>query len=673
MEPRVRAPARQLALLLGLSFGPRFAGAQPGQAQKLQAPSWLSEQGKELFHDIESEDESLGANACEMRVKLLTEMMGKGDQDAPAHRSRVLQSIGMCELKKYNWKEGKKRLEQAIAELPMDEAAMMKNEMMASLPLMKQVADFMDKEELTQAGTAGRRGREIQVRGLKSLLKMVVKQQPEGQRPPLDPILAEIPGMGKTGNYLPMIIKQVPMAKENLVKLEFMDSILAELDTRLIALSPSQKKKRTRLDVSNTGQELGTLSYVRALAMEPTAPAKQLAAAQQMSVTVADVFEKEAKDLKKGQTLIKRTKDGPGCKADGGLEKTCKALKKIADVATNGFGESRVLVLKPDKKLTLDVCNTNANVGILLASTDGVTVTVGTGKTQSLTSGEPLVVDFCEEITLTAASAVPVLFAQAWHPEYAAVERTTDLRSRAKAFGLSKDDEKAAAKAVNDAAKKDWDKTAKTWRTGSELVKSLKDSIKGAKDAKAAADEAAAEAKRKEDEGDDEQRKKDLEELQRKRKAREEKAAKDEEKRLKRAQVLEEERAKRDPWLNAPEVKEVEKKIEDLKEARRDANAKMEFDVSTELTKEISAAERELKKVTKKARKAYKKSGKVPDGKQAAAEAAPELDLKALKERLEQVLKEKKAAADADEFSKAKTLKKEEDDLRAKIKAKEEL
>jgi len=73
--------------------------------------------------------------------------------------------------------------------------------------------------------------------------------------------------------------------------------------------------------------------------------------------------------------------------------------------------------------------------------------------------------------------------------------------------------------------------------------------------------------------------------------------------------MMEEERAKRDPWLSAPEVLEAEKQLEELKEARRDANAKLEFDLSTQLTKDISAAERHIKKVIKKAKKAYKKNG----------------------------------------------------------------
>merc|ERR1711988_561632 len=105
--------------------------------------------------------------------------------------------------------------------------------------------------------------------------------------------------------------------------------------------------------------------------------------------------------------------------------------------------------------------------------------------------------------------------------------------------------------------------------------------------------EAVAEAKRKEDEDNDEERKKNLEALEKKREEKRRKEAELEEKKKARKKQLEEERANRDPWLNDPEVLEAEKKLNDLKEARRDANAKLEFDLTAQLTKDISAAERE--------------------------------------------------------------------------------
>merc|ERR1711907_321070 len=91
-----------------------------------------------------------------------------------------------------------------------------------------------------------------------------------------------------------------------------------------------------------------------------------------------------------------------------------------------------------------------------------------------------------------------------------------------------------------------------------------------------------------------------------------------EEKRKARKKQLEEERANRDPWLNDPTVVEAQEKLDSLKEARRDANAKLEFDLTSSLTKEISAQERLLKKVTKASKKG---------GGQASAKA-PEADKK---------------------------------------------
>merc|ERR1719189_1069269 len=113
-------------------------------------------------------------------------------------------------------------------------------------------------------------------------------------------------------------------------------------------------------------------------------------------------------------------------------------------------------------------------------------------------AGEPVVFDFCREASLEASDKVLVLFAQAWHPEFAAVERTTELRARAKSFGLGEDDLKATTKAVNDAAKKGWDKGNALWRE-SEGHAAIKKSFDDEEDEKMKKREEEAEAKRKED------------------------------------------------------------------------------------------------------------------------------------------------------------------------------
>jgi hypothetical protein len=377
-------------------------------------------------------------------------------------------------------------------------------------------------------------------------------------------------------------------------------------------------------------------------------------------------------------TLIKRT-SFKGCNKGKDLQKTCEALKKVADISSNGFGDTRVLMVKPGKQQTLDSCSTNANVGILVAAKNGATVTVGSTKTPgasqsvALKAGEPLAVDFCREASIEAAEKVPVLFAQAWHPEFSAVERTTELRARAKTFGLGDDEVKAATKIVNDNAKKTWEKTASLWRTA-EAHTVFTEYFDKEEAARREAASAADEAARKAAEAGDEERQKNLAELERKRQEKIKKLEAAEEKRLARKKELEDERAKRDPWLNDPTVLEAEKQLEELKEARRDANAKLEFDLSTQLTKEISAAERKLKKIIKKAKKAYKKTGTAPtkgtteDKADKEGTAGEPSELKALRAKLEDVSKRKSVAAEAENFKEAKKLKAEQKELQEKIK-----
>merc|ERR1719213_1072969 len=129
---------------------------------------------------------------------------------------------------------------------------------------------------------------------------------------------------------------------------------------------------------------------------------------------------------------------------------------------------------------------------------------------------------------------------------------------------------------------------------------------------------------------------------------------------------------KRDPWLKSPEVVKAEELLEDLKAQRRDANAKLEFDLSTSLTKDISKAERDLKKIIKKAKKEYKKSQKAggagtpeKEAEEPAAKGDTGGELAALKAELADVQEKKKKAADADNFKEAKSLKKKEEELKA--------
>merc|ERR1712151_1238942 len=66
-----------------------------------------------------------------------------------------------------------------------------------------------------------------------------------------------------------------------------------------------------------------------------------------------------------------------------------------------------------------------------------------------------------------------------------------------------------------------------------------------------------------------------------------------------------------EPWRLDYRVLAAKEKLEALKDERRDANLKMEFDESTRLTKEVSKAERKYESAMEKAEKHYKKHGSV--------------------------------------------------------------
>jgi len=651
-----------------------IASAQPQKGQRMEAPKWLDDDGKELFNDIEGDENLYGDLACENREKLLKSMAGKGDSSASSFRARTLMGLGLCEVKKENWPMAKKRLESAISEMNVpNEEMMMKNPDLAPIALIKQASEFMKKYEVTQAGTQFRRCREVLDRNVKSVLKRVHQQMSQGQggeTVPLERLIEEIPGFGKTGQFLPTLMPQVQGLREVFSFAEIIDNTLDSLDSQVALVDSMQKKKKLRLDVGKSKGKTGTMLYVRSIFTEPIVPTEGLAVAKELvdkGITKAVV----SSSFEKSVSLVKKSKSGSGCNKDSAQE-LCEKLLKIPDIQSNAFGESRMMVLKANKKQMLDTCTTNANIGILVSSKDDVRLTVA-GATTELKAGEPVGLDFCLEASLESSSGAQVLFAQAWHPEFAAVERTTELRARASSFGLSEDEVKAATKTVNDHAKKEWEKTAKVWRMNSEGLESMKKTLQNKEDDKMKAKEEAEEAKRKEEEAGDEERKKNLEMLEKKRAEKRKQQEEAEKKRLARKKQLEEEKAKRDPWLLFPEVVEAEKLLEELKEQRRDANAKLEFDLSNSLTKDISAAERALKSATKKAKKAYKKGGKPEsasdskDKKENTGKTDNQDELKALQAKLKDVKERKDKASQAENFKEAKKLKAEQKDLEEKI------
>merc|ERR1712107_67180 len=134
----------------------------------------------------------------------------------------------------------------------------------------------------------------------------------------------------------------------------------------------------------------------------------------------------------------------------------------------------------------------------------------------------------------------------------------------------------------------------------------------------------------------------------------------------------------REPWRLDYKVVAAKEKLEELKEARRDANLKMEFDESTRLTKEVSKAERKYESALGKAEKYYKKHGSVKTEKGAKPEkgdteadkkdaATDGSDKDAMKKKLEDLEKRKKDAVENEDFKEAAKVKAEIKELKAKL------
>merc|ERR1712232_1039655 len=444
----------------------------------------------------------------------------------------------------------------------------------------------MGKElKVAEAGVALRRCKTIYGRQWDKMLKMVMKQN-------------KVPEAG-----LPQMMPQIktqPWAVQILGTIEAVDAKLVQVDKHIIA-DKAQKEKKDRLD----GKTGGSLAYFPALPMEATTEASRLNWVEPLTdkfvVLAAEAAEAA---LEKHASLIKRTKDGSDCAK---LPKLCEAVKEVSDISSNGFGESRLLVLKKGKKQKMDVCETNGNIGVLIALKGNVKLVQG--KTTQVDERSALVYDLCLEASLSAdEDNTLALVLQAWHPEVAALERTTYIREKSKSWNLDKDQEKAVTKIANDAAKKGWDKAAKQWRQGSTLGPALTEKIKNA--GRSAAEAKEEEEDKKKAEADaDENLHAARDELAKKRAEKEEAIQKKRDEKKKKTEEVRRQEVEQEPWRMDYRVLDAKTKLEDLKEQRRDANLKMEFDESTRLTKEVSKAERKYDSAMEKARKHYEKHG----------------------------------------------------------------
>merc|ERR1712228_187028 len=164
---------------------------------------------------------------------------------------------------------------------------------------------------------------------------------------------------------------------------------------------------------------------------------------------------------------------------------------------------------------------------------------------------------------------------------------------------------------ANDAAKKSWEKTAKQWREGSTLGPALAEKIKDGEKSAAEAKEKEEEDKKKAEADADGTLQAAREEVARKRAEKEAALKEKKDEKKKRHEEVRRKEVEAEPWRLDYRVLAAKEKLEALKDERRDANLKMEFDESTRLTKEVSKAERKYESAMEKAQKHYKKHGSV--------------------------------------------------------------
>lgn len=649
-----------------------------------QWPSWVPSSARDMFGELDdvagtSKDAAFGEEACDIRVKLMKAMGPVTGPEKGNIMMQVLNDLGHCDLKAGKVTSALRRFQSAISELNApNEDMLMQNTQTAPVVLLRQACDYLQKKSVSRAALELRRVRTIFQRERVKLLKNVAKQNkvPDGQMDAfIENIMEKAKAGGKDAQQVKGLVKVInsfdAMAQnvENQIK---------EIETTVGGEGKAASERRKRLS-------MGSGPFLPGILMEPQIEAENLVVAEALAEKATSIA-KEVNEAKLTSTasLIKRSKEASGCKD---LPETCEVVKGLPDLSTNGFGETRVLALKKGKNQVLDMCETNGNVLILLPTTSGLKLIIDGGEPQELEAASVTVADHCLPLSLQADEAASVLLAQVWHPEVATIERTTEARERGPSkWGLNADQVKKLAGDINAHGKKGWETVVKKWQSGpvfSRLQTKLNEAADAARVAKDAA-EAAAAAKAM---SEDETRQANLAELERKRAQKKAAAEEKEKKRLEAKRLMEEERAKKDPWLNDPVVLEEERKLVELKDARRDASAKLEFDVTQQLTKDINAQERLVAKTIKKAKKAHKKGKKLGDDSAASSkedkkeEAADEgssvkKDLAAAEKKLADIKKQKAKAAEDENFKLAKKLKKDQEDLEKEVnalKAKSEL
>jgi hypothetical protein len=636
-----------------------------------QWPKWVPSAARDLFGELDeivgaSKAAAFGEEACDTRTKLMKALGPVTGPEKGQIMMDILSNLGFCELKDGKINAAMRRFQSAISELNApNEDMLMQNMQTAPVLLMKEACTHLNKQAASRAAVEFRRTRTIYIREKAKMLKNVAKQNkvpPEQMENFVSNVMEKAKGGGQEAQQVKGLVKMINTFDATIENIENSLSGIQEK----VAGDDAGKQKRKRL-MSGSGP------FVPALLMEGLIEAENLAAAESLQEKAAAIA-KEVKEAKLTSTakLIKRSKDAADC---GKLPETCAAAKEVPDLATNGFGETRVLQLKSGKSQALDLCDTNANVLVLLPLDSGVSVKFDAGGEQALIAETAVVVDHCLPLSLKASDGAAVLAAQVWHPEFATIERTTEARDRASKWSFKEDEVKKLTADINAHGKKGWEKVIKKWMAGP-VTQRLTDKLDAVLAAEREAKDKAAKDAEEKAKNEDEDRKKALEELEDKRKKKAAAQEAKEQARLANKKRMDEERAKKDPWLLDPAVIEAEKRLDELKEERRDANAKLEFDLTKQLTQDINAQERLITKTIKKARKAWKKGKTLGDAKpmdddkpkdEAAGGAASELA--AAEKKLAELKKKKDKAAADENYKLAKQLKKEQEELEKEVNA----
>eukprot|EP00747_Dinoflagellata_sp_TGD_P179145 gnl/TRDRNA2_/TRDRNA2_29452_c0_seq1.p1 gnl/TRDRNA2_/TRDRNA2_29452_c0~~gnl/TRDRNA2_/TRDRNA2_29452_c0_seq1.p1 ORF type:complete len:527 (-),score=126.53 gnl/TRDRNA2_/TRDRNA2_29452_c0_seq1:139-1719(-) len=459
--------------------GATGANSQPKQKPKkarhmdeLMIPQWLSPQGKELWAEYFSQDEQLSDEHCDVAFDFVPHVTSTGHQEGEGAYMAMMGVLGPCAFKEGEYKASKTYFGAMLDMMSPNREQGRENKDISVFIWVEEAAESLSRFDFSHAATCLRSARVKHMEYLEQQSMITAEMR------------KEFTGYGKVGKYLPAFLKNSPKSARihmDIAYLEFIDMELKNLDAILAKEEDSlQKDKRDRLGGDEASDKM---LYVPGIFSEAIVDPQRLKAAKQLLEAGIDkAMAAEADQDADSVELLSSLKDGHGCENEQkkGLTKICKAVKKVADIRSNIFGET--LLLTVFDPVELQLCSTNANVGILFSVTDGVRVTlVGTSQTGTLEAGVPMVVDFCRPIQLEGDKKTSVLFAQAWHPEFTALERKAAIEKYRKAFKFSSTVVETAQLQIKASKIK---QSAADWREDSDLGQALRKGLKAAKESK---------------------------------------------------------------------------------------------------------------------------------------------------------------------------------------------